>query len=130
VSADFGERVRLLGYDLQHGEQQVLLTLHWQALSEMATDYKVFVHLFDPAAEQIVAQEDVLAGGEGYPTTRWVPEEVVSHSVDVSLEGVTEGLYGMGVGLYHADERLQVAPPPGFTVSADRLLLVETLQVP
>ncbi|HUT16208.1 MAG TPA: hypothetical protein VMY98_08195, partial [Anaerolineae bacterium] len=130
VSADFGEQVRLLGYDLQYAEQQLLLTLHWQALSEMATDYKVFVHLFDPTTEQIVAQQDVLAGGEGYPTTRWGPEEMVSQPVDVSLEGVTEGHYGLAVGLYHADERLPVAAPAGFPVSADRLLLVETLQVP
>ena len=130
VSADFGERVRLLGYDLQHGEQQVLLTLHWQAVSDMATDYKVFVHVFDPATEQIAAQQDVLAGRAGYPTTRWVLEEVVSQPVDVSLEGVTEGRYGLAVGLYHADERLPVAVPAGFTVSADRLLLIETLQVP
>jgi hypothetical protein len=125
VGADFGGQVHLLGYDLQRKEGHLRLTLHWQALSAMDRDYKVFVHLFDPATETIVAQQDTLAGGDGYPTTRWVPEEVVSDGIDLRLEDAVEGSYRLAVGLYHADTRLSVAAPPGFAVSADRLLLAE-----
>jgi len=130
VGADFGEQVRLLGYDLQRAEQRMFLTLHWQALSEMAIDYKVFVHLFEPATEQIVVQQDLLAGDAGYSTTRWAPEEVVSQSIDLSLADVPVGSYRLAVGLYHRDGRLPVEEPAGFIVSANRLLLREVIRVP
>jgi len=130
IGADFGKQIRLLGYDLQRKEKNLLLTLHWQALSNMTTDYKIFVHLFDPATEQIVSQQDILAGGDEHPTSRWVPEEVVSSKVDLGLENVPAGDYRLAVGLYHADERLPIVAPQDFAVSADRLLLNETVRVP
>jgi hypothetical protein len=88
------------------------------------------VHLFDPTTETIVAQEDVLAGGADYPTTRWVPEEVVSDHIGLRIEHVPDGSYTLALGLYHAEARLPIEAPPGFTVSADRLLLNEPIRVP
>jgi hypothetical protein len=130
IGADFGGQIRLLGYDLQRTEDDLHLTLHWQALSSMTTDYKLFVHLFDPMTETIVAQEDVLAGGDGHPTTRWVPEEVVSDDMRLRLEDVPDGSYTLAMGLYHPEARLPIVAPPGFTVSVDRLLLNEAIRVP
>ncbi len=130
VDADFGGRIRLLGYDLQGSDAVLRLRLHWRALAAVDTDYKVFVHLFDPATEVIVAQEDVLAGSDAYPTTRWVPDEVVSDTISLQVAGVPDGTYSLAVGLYHNDLRLSVVAPPGLTVSADRLLLNEAIQTP
>jgi hypothetical protein len=96
----------------------------------MATDYKVFVHLFDPQTESIVAQQDILAGSDANPTSRWVTEEVVSDEIALQLEAVPDGVYHLGIGLYHADARLPVPALPGFTVSADRLLLGQGIRVP
>ena len=120
--------MRLLGYDLLRTEKELVLTLHWQALATMGTDYKVFVHLFDPGTEKIVAQQDVLAGGDGHPTTRWVPQEVVSSQIPLSLEGAPSGAYHLAVGLYDPAGRLPITAPPEFTVSADRLFLAENLR--
>jgi hypothetical protein len=128
VGADFGGRMRLLGYDLQRTEKELLLTLHWQALAEMSTDYKVFVHLFDPGTEKIVAQRDVLAGGDAHPTTRWVAQEVTSNRIPLPLEGAPSGAYRLAIGLYDPAGRLSITAPPQFTVSADRLLLEEHIQ--
>jgi hypothetical protein len=130
VGAEFGQEVRLLGYDLQRTDQDVRLTLHWQALSEMATDYKLFVHLFDPATEAILSQLDVLVGADEYPTTRWIPNEVVGSQANLSLGEVPKGRYRLAVGLYHADRRLPVAAPTDFIVSTNRLLLPTIIQVP
>jgi len=130
VGADFAEQIRLLGYDLQRTEKELALTLHWQALAEMDTDYKIFVHLFDPVTEKIVAQRDVLAGGDSHPTRRWVPKEVVSSSIALPLEGVPSGVYRLAIGLYHPSGRLPVIAPPDFTVSADRLWLNGTISIP
>jgi hypothetical protein len=130
VGADFGGQVRLLGYDLQRTEKELALTLHWQALVAMDADYKLFVHLFDPQTEQIVSQQDILVGGDGHPTTRWVPQEVVSSQISLPLAGVPPGQYRLAVGLYQPSGRLPVTAPAGFTVSADRLLLSETIGAP
>jgi hypothetical protein len=128
VGADYGGQVRLLGYDLQRTEKELVLTLHWQALAAMDSDYKVFVHLFDPQTERIVSQQDVLVGGDGHPTTRWVPQEVVSSQIALPLAGVPSGEYRLAVGLYQPSGRLPVTAPAGFTVSADRLLLGESIR--
>jgi hypothetical protein len=126
VDADFGAQVRLLGYDLQREAGSIRLTLHWQALTAMAKDYKVFVHLFDPQTETIVAQQDLWIGGEIYPSTRWVANEVVSNTIELGMGGVPEGDYRLAVGLYTANGRLPIAAAVGFTVSADRLVLSQT----
>jgi hypothetical protein len=128
VGADFGGQVRLLGYDLQRTEQELVLTLHWQALAAMGADYKLFVHLFDPATERIGSQQDVLVGGDGHPTTRWVLQEVVSGQIALPLAGVPPGQYRLAVGLYQPSGRLSVTAPAGFTVSANRLLLGESIR--
>ncbi len=130
VGADFGAQVRLLGYDLDRTATELRLTLHWQALAAIPHDYKVFLHVFDPLTEKIVAQQDMLAGGEGHPTSRWVQGEVVSDPASVGLEGIAEGAYQLALGLYYLDSRLPVAAPTGWSVSSDRLLLVGSLRLP
>ena len=130
VGADFGDQVRLLGYDLQQMPSGLRLVLHWQALTAVDTDYKVFVHLFEPASEAIAAQQDLVAGREGYGSTRWLPQEIVSQDMVVPLEGVQRGDYRLAVGLYHNAGRLPIVAPLSFTVSADRLLLNQTIRVP
>jgi hypothetical protein len=130
VGADFGQEVRLLGYDLQQTVTELQLALHWQSLSKMDINYKVFVHLFDPETEAIATQQDLFAGGESYGTSRWLPKEVISDELVLPLEGVQRGDYRLAVGLYHADGRLPILAPPAFTVSAERLLLSETIRIP
>jgi hypothetical protein len=130
VGADFGGQVRLLGYDLEKAGQHVQLKLHWQALAQMPHPYKVFVHLFAPQTEEILAQQDIVAGGESYPTTRWAPYEVVTDTVVLDLNQVPSGTYALAVGLYNRDARLAVEAPGGFTVSSNRLLLEQELPVP
>ena len=130
VGADFGQDVRLLGYDLQQTEDDLHLTLHWQALSAMSTDYKVFVHLFNAQTETIVSQQDVLAGGDAYRTTHWVQQEIASDQIRLKLEGVPAGSYSLAVGLYDSKGRLPAKTTAGYKVSADRLLLSEALRVP
>jgi len=130
VGADFGGQVRLLGYDLQRTGNELRITLHWQSLAAMNRDYKAFLHLFDPGTETIVAQQDLLAGGNGHPTSRWVQGEAVSDPVSLGLEGVANGTYRLALGLYYLEARLPVTAPSGWTVSSDRLLLGESVRLP
>lgn len=130
VGTDFGGQVRLLGFDLERSSRELILTLHWQALTTPAQDLKVFTHLFDPQTERIAAQQDILLGGESHPTTRWVAQEIVSSRIVLPLSAIPTGVYHLGIGLYQPEGRLSVAAPQGWTVSADRLLLRDSIPVP
>ena len=126
----FGDDLRLLGYDLIREGNAVTLTLHWQALRRMEEEYKVFVHVFDPATGSIVAQNDAVPRGWTYPTTWWEEGEFVSDEIVLSLEDVSEGRYQLAVGVYHLEggQRLTAVAGDG-AGSADSLVLaVEVLK--
>jgi len=131
VNADFGGQMRLLGYDLAREADTLTLTLHWQAQTLMPQDYKVFVHLFDPATETIVAQNDAMPLNNTYPTRWWVMNEVVSDPVVLSLADVPPGRYRLAVGVYEPQtgQRLPVTDAAGHPQPDNRLVLDEIIEI-
>jgi hypothetical protein len=130
AGATFGDDLRLLGYDLETGADSLHITLHWQALQRMDVSYTMFVHVFDPATGDIVAQADVVPYGYTYPTTWWEAGEVVSDQIVISLVDVPPGTYGLAVGAYDADtgDRLAIIDQSAdFGVEDDRLVLPEEM---
>jgi hypothetical protein len=126
IGAAFGGDLRLLGYDLRTDMDALHITLHWQALRKMDTNYTMFVHLFDATSGEIVSQVDVMPYGFTYFTAWWKAEEVVSDEIVVPLDEVPSGTYSLAVGVYDADtgERLKIAgQPTGLVVEEDRLIL-------
>jgi len=101
-----GDRFRLLAYNLQPPSHNLPpttydLTLYWQALTPPDRDYTVFVHLLGPDGE-IVAQDDAPPGDPFFPTTTWLPGDVVRDGHTLSLpEDAPPGTYTLLVGLYH-----------------------------
>jgi hypothetical protein len=123
--ADFGEALRLLGYDLHQGNDRVSITLHWQALQRMDEAYKFFVHVVDPASGQLVAQADVMPYDWTYPTSWWEAGEFVSDDIALSLEGVPPSVYDVYVGVYRAGGgRLPVS------VGGDQYKLEDEITIP
>jgi hypothetical protein len=127
VDARFGEDFRLLGFDLAQEDDVLKLTLHWQALQRPTAYNKVFVHLFDPQTQSVVAQDDAVPRRWTYPTTWWEAGEVVSDEIPLSLEGVPSGQYQLAVGVYDPEsgERLLVVDAAGEEQSGGRLVLSE-----
>ncbi|MCR4406985.1 MAG: 6-pyruvoyl-tetrahydropterin synthase-related protein [Anaerolineae bacterium] len=125
ADVNFGGVMRLLGYDLVQNDDELQLMLHWQALSPMATDYRVFVHLFEPATERIVTQFDGMPLNGAYPTSWWLPGEVVSDRITLSLAGVPAGDYRLGVGVYNPATvtRLEAVDAAGHPLPDNRLIL-------
>jgi hypothetical protein len=125
VQALFGDALRLLGYRLQQGEGGLSLTLHWRSEQRMERDYKVFVHVFDPATGVPVAQDDAMPLRWTYPTTLWGAGEVVMDVVPISLREVPAGSYGVAIGVYDpaSMERLPVVDANGQVQSDGRLIL-------
>jgi len=127
----FGGEVLLLGYDLAEKGEELRLELYWQALRQMETDYKVFVHLFDPATETIVTQHDAMPREGRYPTSRWVEGEVVSDAIILSLAKVPPGRYRLAVGIYDPQtmHRLPAIDAAGLPVRDNRVILAEEIEM-
>ncbi len=113
VGANLGAQVLLLGYEvgddsstsgraiplLQPGAS-VTLTLHWQALASMETDFTVFVHLVDRDG-QIWGQSDSQPDHGFYPTSFWDAGEVVVDDHDILLDAsIPAGEYRLEAGMY------------------------------
>ena len=112
VGAVFGEQIALLGVDLAQEAAELRLNLHWQAgerwgaEGQVPPDYLVFVHLYDPANETIVAQSDARPQRGTYPTSSWAAGEVVSEEIELDLSACAAGALSPGVGAVRgADKR-------------------------
>ena len=125
ADVNFGGVMRLLGYELVQTGDELRLTLHWRALSPMTTDYRVFVHLFDPATERIVAQFDGMPLHGVYPTSWWLPGEVLSDQITLSLADVPAGRYRLATGVYDPGTvaRLEAVDAAGHPLPDNRLIL-------
>ena len=131
LGVTFGGEVLLLGYDLAREGEELRLELYWQALRQMAMDYKVFVHLFDPSTETIVAQHDAMPREGHYPTSRWAKGEVVSDSITLDLAEVPPGHYRLAVGIYDPQtvDRLPAIDAAGLPVRDNRVVLTEEIEI-
>jgi hypothetical protein len=124
-NVEWGEEIRLVGYELMEDAGAVSVTLWWQAIAAPAQDYTVFVHLFNPTTEEITAQHDSMPRDGTYPTSLWLTGEVVSQTLwlipgaDWSLE-----THQLAVGLYDdALTRLSVVDRTGQHLPNDRLVI-------
>lgn len=131
-TAQFGGQARLLGYDLQAGEDNHSqhLTLYWQGLAEMARDYTVFVHVLD-ASGNIIAQADHQPQVGNNPTSSWEPGEEIRDTVDLALPlSAPTGDFRIEIGMYDlvSGERLgrndANSTPPGDSVVLDSPILL------
>jgi hypothetical protein len=110
VNATLGDNIQLVGYSLQWLDTPQL-TLFWQTLTPLTTDYTVFLHLRDEAGGT-VAQHDGLPVAGDYPTSRWQPGETIIDPINFPLPAdLPPGEYQFWGGLYRLDtlERLVVS---------------------
>jgi 4-amino-4-deoxy-L-arabinose transferase-like glycosyltransferase len=118
VNLRFGEAITLAGYEVQKsGDQQVTVTIAWQARATPDRDYAVFVHLTDPGGA-IFSQQD---SPPSRPTSQWIPGEVI---VDSYTLPAPPGDYAITVGLYLQDNgyRLPVNEADGTAIGDEARL--------
>ncbi len=106
LDARLGQRIRLLGYDLESTTAspggQLALTLYWQAIDAPQDGYTVFNHLVG-ADGQIRGQFDGLPSGEAWFTGSWLPGEIIADQRTIPIDGdAPTGAYTLYVGLYTA----------------------------
>jgi 4-amino-4-deoxy-L-arabinose transferase-like glycosyltransferase len=109
VNWDINGEMRLLGYSLErtvvHPAETLPVTVYWQALAPMTTDYSVSVHLLG-RERMVVGQVNTYPGLGAWPTTFLEPGDVVAdtYHVPVAPEVETPSLLRIHVGLYRYDE--------------------------
>ncbi len=107
LNVQFEEGITLLGYDLEAPTVQVgetmTVTLHWRATDPITTSYKVSVQLLSSDL-QILAQDDGVPVSWTYPTTAWLPREIISDQHVLTIaSGAAPGSHVLIAVLY--DER-------------------------
>jgi hypothetical protein len=97
------------------GADRLVVTVYWQSIQPVGEDYSVAVHLLarDPPASpaDVIAQADSRHPVDGwYPTSRWLPGEIVRDTYSVPVPGESTPV-AVRVALYHSD------PQAGFVNS-------------
>jgi hypothetical protein len=135
MQADLGGQIRFLGYDLPQTEvlpgDLLPLTLYWQALRRTDTSYTVFTHLLDEQS-RIRGQQDNTPVQGTYPTTGWLPGEVIVDAYEIPVrDDAPAGPHRIEVGVYDAATglRLPIVDSTGQTLLGDHLLLQEVVTV-
>ncbi|HJX37596.1 MAG TPA: glycosyltransferase family 39 protein [Anaerolineae bacterium] len=111
---DFGP-VRLLGYNLSklgfehqpdepvHPGDTIHLTLFWQAVAEIDTDFTLTLELQDQAGNVVVSR-DVKPAGGAHPPTAWGSGEIIRDQHSLLLPGgLPAGRYELFVDLQGLD---------------------------
>jgi hypothetical protein len=126
----FGDLFRLVAYQLRQSGDALDLTLHWRPELRTSLDYKVFVHVFDPASGVPLAQHDAMPRNWGYPTSLWGLDELIADDVSISLEGLPPGSYGVALGIYEpaSGERLVPRDAAGNVFEDGRLVLPDVVE--
>ena len=130
--ADFDGRVLLLsaevGAEMIDPGGTVPVTLRWRGLQDMEEDYTVTVQLLGPDG-RLHGQVDAWPVQGTFPTSQWVPGQVVTDPYQVLLAGdAPPGRYQVVVGWYllRTMERLPVVNEAGRAI-ADHAVVGELL---
>ena len=103
VDFRLGTTIRLLGYNLEQqqeaGEDVLHLTLYWQAEQIPPGDYMVYVHLVDVEGH-LLGQQDGPPRDGAYPTSWWLPGQIVADRHTIRLDEPCAGSARLWVGMY------------------------------
>jgi hypothetical protein len=111
--ADAGAPViRLVGTsslpDSIRSGEKLKVTLYLQALGDVSTRYRVFVHVTNPSGE-VKAQRDGEPKDWTRPTDTWLKGEVLEDTYEVEIgSDVTQGDYSVRVGLYEPQSGIRL----------------------
>ncbi|MCD6290555.1 MAG: hypothetical protein J7M34_08630, partial [Anaerolineae bacterium] len=103
LRARLDDVAELLGYDVSElvaPGGKLELTLYWRAIGPSDVPLKTFVHLLDKS-NHVRGQVDHIPGDGAYPTTGWLPGEVLTDVYHVPVDpDLPPGRYPIEVGMY------------------------------
>jgi len=102
LAIQFNKQIELLGYETSQDKANLSLKLIWRASSEMKSDYKFFIRLFDPnKPNTILTQAERMPLGGRYPTSNWIATEIIIDQIIVPSNALLPGQYTIGIGWYN-----------------------------
>jgi hypothetical protein len=112
LTAQFGEQIQLLGYDLDTSQAQaggeVGLTLYWQATDAPSQNYTVFNQLIGGDG-QIWGQFDSPPVGAAWLTATWLPGEIVIDERTIPIRAEAAAVeYTLAIGLYTPNDGVRL----------------------
>jgi hypothetical protein len=117
VNATFEEQIELVGYTTETINGSLSVTLIWQGLTEMSTNYRIFVHLVNESG-QIITQSDGEPANWGRPTTGWAAGEYIVDTHQLTLpDGSLPPSAILRVGLYDPNANIRLLTDVGDFVS-------------
>ena len=111
-----GEAITLAGYDVTIAET-VSVTLTWQATGTPDADYTVFVHLIGEDGT-LIAQDDGFPAAGAYPTSWWLPGDVIQDHHTLSPAEMPQTSLYFRVGLYERESGQRL---PAYAADRERL---------
>jgi len=128
IGTQVGDSFELAGYsaDLSNAVPggTVSLTLYWRALGDTDQSYTRFAHLYRAGDQDLAGQADALPRNGEYPTTCWLPGEVVKDEVVIPVEIDASGKYELLVGMYSLPEVTRL-PTHGPGAAGDVIVLTQ-----
>jgi hypothetical protein len=120
LDVNFGNRIRLEGYDVEHPKplrpgDNIRLTLYWRAQEPIWDSWKVFNQVYF-GDSPMIAQRDGFPVCDTRETWRWDPGELITDVYDIPVNAdAPDGLYPLYTGLYleESGDRLPVLDEAG-----------------
>jgi len=117
--------ITLHGFSLApRANDQLAFTLAWQSEARPQTDYTVFAQLLD-ANNQLMASFDSPPLGGAYPTSTWLPQQLIFDPRAIPLANVPPGDYRLVIGLYEAETGARLV-----TATEGNFVIVTTITIP
>ena len=104
----FGGEVALLGHDIGHEGDDLVVTLYWRAQTVPADSYKVFLQAVDAGTGEVLSQHDGIPCGWACPTTGWERGEVVLDEIRLPADAAQDA--ALVVGLYGEQSLVRLTP--------------------
>ena len=100
VDLDLLDGLRILGYELEAGDETVDVVVYWQAREKIKRQYTAFIHLLDREG-RLVNQYDGVPYEGGMPTTLWNVGTVVPFAARLRLPD-SGGPFRLRLGMYRS----------------------------
>ncbi len=101
LRANFADQIMLAGYSfpsIVSPGAKLPLTLYWQPISDISSDYEVILNLVGPGGATAWRGTSPILFGE-HPTSQWLPGEVLADTHPVVVPEASQGPYLLYIGL-------------------------------
>ncbi|MBI3914194.1 MAG: glycosyltransferase family 39 protein [Chloroflexi bacterium] len=108
----FAPGIRLEGIEIANAQVKrgdaVVLLMYWRATAKIDQDNKIFAHLVNAKGERVDGFDGEPRGGK-FPTSQWIPGQLVVDWAILNVADAPAGDYHLEVGLYHAPTMRRLA---------------------